>query len=36
MNQDTDLLEKAVTDKILRVFYRVYNYLGFGFLETVY
>ena len=36
MNQQTELLEKAVTDKILRVFYRVYNYLGFGFLETVY
>jgi GxxExxY protein len=36
MYQNTELLEKAVTDKILRVFYRVYNYLGFGFLEKVY
>src|SRR5215813_8354936 len=36
MNQTTELLEKAVTDKILRVFYRVYDYLGFGFLEAVY
>src|SRR5215510_13961369 len=36
MNQPTELLEKALTDKILRVFYRVYDYLGFGFLESVY
>ena len=36
MNQRTELLEKAVTDKILRVFYRVYDYLGFGFFEVVY
>jgi hypothetical protein len=35
MNQKTELLEKAVTDKIIRVFYRVYDYLGFGFLEAV-
>jgi GxxExxY protein len=36
MNQQSELLEGAVTDKILRVFYRVYDYLGFGFLESVY
>ncbi len=27
---------KAVTDKILKAFYSVYNTLGFGFLEKVY
>jgi GxxExxY protein len=36
MNQKTELLERALTEKILRVFYRVYDYLGFGFLEVVY
>jgi GxxExxY protein len=30
------LLHKHVTDKILRVFYKVYNTLGLGFLEKVY
>lgn len=27
---------KELTDKIIRAFYRVYNDLGFGFLENVY
>lgn len=32
----TDLKHGLVTDKILRVFYDVYNELGHGFLESVY
>ena len=28
--------EKLLTERILKVFYRVYNDLGFGFLEVVY
>jgi GxxExxY protein len=36
MDQKRELLEKALTDKILRAFYRVYDRLGFGFLEAVY
>jgi GxxExxY protein len=36
VNKKTELLEKAITEKILRAFYRVYDYLGFGFLEAVY
>jgi hypothetical protein len=36
MNQKRELLEKALTDKILRAFYRVYDYLSYGFLEAVY
>src|ERR1051325_8442637 len=32
----TDLKHGLVTDKILRVFYEVYNELGHGFLESVY
>jgi GxxExxY protein len=31
-----ELLYKEITDKILKVFYQVYNTLGFGFLEKVY
>ncbi|MFH1159455.1 MAG: GxxExxY protein [bacterium] len=31
-----DLLCKDLTDKIIWVFYKVYNELGFGFLEKVY
>ena len=27
---------KELTDKIIQAFYRVYNELGFGFLENVY
>lgn len=33
---NTDLKHGLVTDKILRVFYDVYNELGHGFLESVY
>jgi GxxExxY protein len=32
----TDLKHGSVTDKILGVFYDVYNELGYGFLESVY
>lgn len=32
----TDLKHGLITDQILRVFYEVYNELGFGFLESVY
>jgi GxxExxY protein len=31
-----ELLHKAITDKIIRAFYNVYNELGFGFAERVY
>jgi GxxExxY protein len=31
-----ELLHKDITDKILQAFYKVYNELGFGFLEKVY
>jgi GxxExxY protein len=31
-----ELLHKDVTDKIIQAFYKVYNDLGFGFLEKVY
>jgi len=30
------LLHKEITDTILRCFYKVYNELGYGFLEKVY
>ncbi|MDH4403524.1 MAG: GxxExxY protein [Flavobacterium sp.] len=30
------LLHKSITDKILKVYYEVYNDLGYGFLEKVY
>ena len=33
---NTDLKHGLVTDKILRVFFDVYNELGHGFLESVY
>jgi GxxExxY protein len=33
---NTDLKHGLLTDKILRVFYDVYNELGHGFLESVY
>jgi len=32
----TDLKHGLITDKILAVFYEVYNELGYGFLESVY
>jgi GxxExxY protein len=31
-----EILHKEITDKILKAFYKVYNELGFGFLERVY
>ncbi|OFY82442.1 MAG: GxxExxY protein [Bacteroidetes bacterium RIFCSPLOWO2_12_FULL_35_15] len=31
-----ELLHEDVTDKIIKAFYKVYNELGFGFLEKVY
>ncbi|MEO5644408.1 MAG: GxxExxY protein [Bacteroidia bacterium] len=31
-----EMLHKEITDKILKAFYKVYNELGFGFLEKVY
>jgi GxxExxY protein len=31
-----DLKHKNLTEKIIEIFYRVYNKLGYGFLEKVY
>ncbi len=31
-----ELLNKDITDKIIKAFYNVYNELGYGFLEKVY
>ena len=31
-----ELFHKDITDKIIKAFYKVYNELGFGFLEKVY
>ncbi|OFX74458.1 MAG: GxxExxY protein [Bacteroidetes bacterium GWE2_29_8] len=31
-----ELLHKDLTDKIISIFYEVYNELGYGFLEKVY
>ena len=37
MNADyQDLKYKEVTEKIIEIFYRVYNKLGYGFFEKVY
>ena len=37
MNTDyQDIKYKALTEKIIKIFYRVYNKLGYGFLERVY
>lgn len=33
---NTDLRHRALTEKIIRVFFEVYNELGPGFLESVY
>jgi len=30
------MIHKALTDKIIKAFYKVYNTLGYGFLEKVY
>jgi len=31
-----ELIEKELINKIIHVFYKVYNTLGYGFLEKVY
>jgi GxxExxY protein len=37
MNTDpTEVKEKALTEKIIGIFYKVFNALGYGFLEKVY
>jgi len=37
MNADNqDFKYKKLTEKIIRIFYRVYNNLGYGFLEKIY
>jgi len=37
MNTDyQDLKYKELTEKIIKIFYKVYNKLGYGFLEKVY
>ena len=37
MNADyKDFKFTDLTDKIIRIFYKVYNTLGYGFLEKVY
>ena len=33
---DNGLIHRDLTNKIIGVFYEVYNELGFGFLESVY
>lgn len=30
------MLHKEITDKIINAYYKVYNTLGYGFLEKVY
>jgi GxxExxY protein len=34
--EDTDFKYKEITDIVIKLFYKVYNELGFGFLEKVY
>lgn len=37
MNADkNNILHQEITEKIIRAFYKVYNTLGYGFLEKVY
>jgi GxxExxY protein len=36
MNADNDHPEKELTHEIIGAFYKVYNTLGYGFLESVY
>jgi len=36
MNTDQGLKHKELTEKIISIFYKVYNQLGYGFLEKVY
>jgi GxxExxY protein len=33
---DSDIKYKELTEKIIKVFYKVYNRLGYGFLEKIY
>ena len=33
---DSDIKHKELTEKIIKVFYKVYNKLGYGFLEKIY
>jgi PD-(D/E)XK nuclease superfamily len=35
-DQTTELIHEELTEKIIGVFYDVYNELGHGFLESVY
>jgi len=35
-DRSDELLHKEITDQILKAFYKVYNTLGYGFLEKVY
>ncbi len=34
--EDSDFKHKEITDVVIKLFYKVYNELGFGFLEKVY
>ena len=34
--EDSDFKYKEITDVIIKLFYKIYNELGFGFLEKVY
>lgn len=36
MSADKNILHSDLTEKIIKAFYKVYNTLGFGFLEKVY
>jgi hypothetical protein len=36
MNTDMEMKHRDLTDKIIGIFYEVYNELGHGFLESVY
>lgn len=37
MNTDYEAVKcKELTEKIINIFYRVYNKLGYGFLEKIY
>ena len=33
---NTEILHSSITDKVIKSFYKVYNILGYGFLEKVY
>ncbi|WP_019989217.1 GxxExxY protein [Rudanella lutea] len=36
MNENSDLLHKETTEVVIAAYYKVYNKLGYGFLEKVY